>query len=399
MSTFLSFSPFLVLIYVIFAFVQAVRQQRQSIIAAIVAVAVVVIPIAAYVTSTDAATRLALMSNISFSIVILFLGSVIILFIERRNSKRDKNRSYGILGIAMTVLLAFGLILLPMTQTAPSAPSALNAAPTGSNGLVNVSSPNNAAGSDQASAAAGTTVATVLAAETGLTTTEIATRLENGSTIAQLVAANGGDLEAVITAIATVLDTVAAGGGMPAQMMGSLGSGSADIATKLVEGQLPAQVQQGVTTMLVSGNAAPQQGAPAGFAPAQIPATAIPATSTPVPPTTVVVRPTLIAFPSATPTPAASEEVVPESTAESVVESAATCMIVVDYNLNLRDKPAADTSTVLLSIPFGTLVSTTGRTATNWYSVTYEGQSGWLSGEYVTPQAACSQLPQLAEVD
>jgi hypothetical protein len=66
------------------------------------------------------------------------------------------------------------------------------------------------------------------------------------------------------------------------------------------------------------------------------------------------------------------------------------CTIVVEYNLNSRYQPSTEGTTVLPSIPFGTTVSTDG-----WYRVGYDGQSGWVSGDNVTPSASCHALPIL----
>ena len=107
-----------------------------------------------------------------------------------------------------------------------------------------------------------------------------------------------------------------------------------------------------------------------------------------------MIRPTRIVFPMETPTPDATELAIVEADANSTGdESTATCTLMIDYNLNLRDQPTTEGSTVYLSIPFGTAVTATAVTEDGWYKVTYDGQPGWVSGDYVTPQTSCAALP------
>jgi uncharacterized protein YgiM (DUF1202 family) len=81
-----------------------------------------------------------------------------------------------------------------------------------------------------------------------------------------------------------------------------------------------------------------------------------------------------------------------ESTASAEsTQEAATCTITPIYNLNLRDQPTTD-GKIYLSIPYGTQVMTDGRTADDWYRVTYNDQVGRVSGEYVSNVAAFSEL-------
>jgi hypothetical protein len=430
----ISFSPYLVLIYVVFAFIQAIRHQRQGLGAIILGIILTIVPLVAYVLSSEFAARNGIMNSIGIGTAALCLSCIGILLIERRDSKRDKKRSYGMFGIGMTVVLAGGLMVMSMTQTASPPAFTGQGVPNASNSpFVNISQPD---GSNSTSNSTETTeVAKILTAQTGLAAADLTTQINNGSTISQLVAAHSGNIEAVKTAMASALDEIKAAGGMQAQMLSNFGSDSKDIATKIVDGLLPAQVQQMMTTQLISGSnalpqgnppqngsggfvppsngdqstntagnpnaAPPSQGNTGGFVPpANENSASTQATATPqniqvaAVPTEVVVRPTLIVFPTAT---ATLESTTATGTAqntsiEATVESSTTCKVVVAYNLNLRDKPTTDESTVLLSIPYGTTVTTTGRTSDDWYKVDYQGQKGWVSGTYVSPQATCSQL-------
>ncbi|MBI1277518.1 MAG: SH3 domain-containing protein [Anaerolineaceae bacterium] len=439
MGTLISLSPYLVFIYALYALVQSIRHQRQGIKALLLALIVVAVPVVLYLTSSDFLARINMMSAMAASAALMCVIGIVVLFIERRDPKRDKQRSYGILGIGVGLLMAVAIVGGTMTQSISPSQLAGFGNTSGSNGaLLNISAPSVGTTVGQGSVPASTAAAVAaqtLISQTGLSAADLTAKIKNGNTIAQLVTAHNGDITAVKKAIAAVFDELKAAGGMQAKMMSSLGSDSLDIASKLVEGQLPAQIQQLVTTQMVSGNAAPPQGA-AGFAPpsgantnaseasspaaaapptasggfvsassnnqtqAQAPATATPTTVPTLAPTEVVARPTLIIFPSSTPTTAASTSsgaaTASTATVASIENSQATCTIVIDYNLNLRDKPTQEDSTVFLSIPFGTTVTTNGRNADNWYKVTYEGKTGWVSGDYVTAQASCNQLANIS---
>ena len=52
-------------------------------------------------------------------------------------------------------------------------------------------------------------------------------------------------------------------------------------------------------------------------------------------------------------------------------------------SLNLR-KTAGTTSAILVSIPKNTQVDVISKNASNWYNVTYSGNTGWVSGSYLT---------------
>lgn len=438
MSTLISVSPFLVLIYVVFAFVQLIRHRRQSFGAVIVGGSVTAAPLIAFAASSAMSDRTNLMNMMAVGTTLMCTICIVMLLIERRDSKRDKKRSYGMLGLGMSVVLAGGLVVMTLTQSTSITAASFDTSTRSNTGnLINISQSGAEAANGQAASTDDTTpteAATVLTAQTGLSTTDLLSQINDGSTIAQLVKANSGDVEAVKAALVSALEA------MPVQMLSRLGGDTSEIASQLIEGQLPAQAQQMLTTQLISGSSGFRQGMPpqagsGGFTPpGSGDGTALPANGDsaalaasqsgnnggfPTPanpdatlqaptqsavqntviPTETVVRPTLIAFPTATltsQTPTAPVEATTQSTSEMAsVDTDMTCTLLVTYNLNLRDNPTQEGSTILLSIPYGTMVTTTGHTDDNWYQVTYQGQSGWISGEYVSPQASCSQLAAL----
>lgn len=420
-----AFTPFLAVLYIIYALIQVLRKKRQGIGAAVLAFIALAAPLAALIVSQDTAVQTRLTNFLMINAIIVFVGSIIILMIERRNPVKGSRRSYGMLGIGLGVLIAAEILAYPALTSALNNSNAVTATGTFQ---TDTSTFQNVAQTTSITTDSSSAFAEVLTAQTGLTTEEITAQLQSGSKVADLVTKNNGDLNAVIAAAASTLDDLAAQGGMPAQMISRLGDDTMTVATQFVQGELANErAQQFLTTMLLSGeapsfpqggqnppaggNSAPPAGNPApqdsanqntnGDQPdsqnvAQQPT--VQPTESLVMPTETTIRPTVISFPSATPTPLASEisvvdgaEATEQATTE-ITEAAATCTVTAAYNLNLRNEPNTTDSTVYLSIPFGTSVVADGRTADDWYSVTYNGQLGWVSGEYLNTDGTCDAI-------
>ena len=63
-----------------------------------------------------------------------------------------------------------------------------------------------------------------------------------------------------------------------------------------------------------------------------------------------------------------------------------------NYNVNLRAAPDF-AAAVRATIPYNSVVTATGRTADSaWWYVGYEGQSGWVSADYVNVDVSCADL-------
>lgn len=420
LQSLMAFAPFLSLLYLAFALLQALRRQRQGWGAVVLALIALAAPTAALFSTQDAALRSDLMSALALNAVIVFATSLVIMLIEKRRSQTS--RSYGMLGIGLGVLLAAGAFIFPFVSSS-SASSTTPAASTADSAALPGAMLQPVSNITANTAAETTAVAAVLAEHTGLSSDALLAEVQSGSTIARLVAAYGGNLEAVISAIAGALDELRGQDGMPAQMLANLGTDSTATATQFVNGELDSRAQQFLLMMLVGGSSGFMPGgqprtqdgtpnAPGGFMPPagdgtpnapggfMPPAGGDPgnANQTVIEPTVqpsevsaaataVTIRPTLIVFPTASPTPVATE------TPTATVEAAASCNLTINYNLNLRAAPNTD-SAVLLSIPYGSTVLASRRNAEGWYQVTYSGQTGWVSGDYVTPASGCAALPE-----
>ncbi len=276
----MAFAPFIALIYLLFALIQSLRHKQQGIVAALLGLIVIALPLAAYLLA-GTLLRERMIRLLTLSAAVVFVGSLLVLLIERGNRKRDPRRSYGMIGIGVSICLAlitFGAPLL-ITTTGSTTPTASETAVAADTTLRNVSAvtrgavrntdaqatdpappANLAAATAEPDATDPTAVAQVLMAQTGLTSDELTAQVDAGSTIAELVAAHNGDLDAVITAIASALDDLVAAGGRGGQLLDRFGSDTTQIATQLVNGEL-AQGARFLLPQLIGGaSALPQFG-------------------------------------------------------------------------------------------------------------------------------------------
>lgn len=322
LQSLITVTPFLAVVYLLYAFVQALRKKRQGMGAIVLALVAVIVPLAGLVAG-DSESRSQLVNNLTLNAIIVFVGSLIVLFVEKRNRARAANRSYGMLGIALAAFIAVGIFVYPLLPAA--------ATTSGTNGSA---TPN--------------------------------TNRSDNSTLLNVS-------ESISSSQSNSI------GATPAfQQNGSFPPPNGT----------PSASGQGAPPNAPSGQNTNQAQVEAAAEPTSVPATV----------TEPVIRPTLIVFPTLEAT-TESNTVTVESTAEATSEPSTvaaidtqTCSITPIYNLNLRDQPNTD-GQIYLSIPYGTAVTANSITSDNWYSVNYNGQSGWVSGEYVSKVESCSKLP------
>lgn len=324
LQTFVPYIPFLALLYALFALIQALRHQRQGVAALVLALIGIAAPLIAYVLNSDMAISASLINAIFVNAVIVFAASLLTLWIERRNQKRDPKRSYGMVGIGLSILLMASMFILPFATS-----STASANPP-------------------------------MAFSDTTSTTTTATNSSSGDFV--LVSADQSS-----SAFNQSADTAAAAA--PANLTG--------------DSSVQPQATEAVTE-------------PAAF-PTNTPAAPIQSAVATEMTSESTVRPTPISFPEAQPTEAPTLEIPDAVVADAAAtasdsSAAATCSLMVDYNLNLRDQPTTEGSNVYLSIPFGTAVTAEAATSDGWYKVTYSGYTGWISGDYVTAQTSCAAL-------
>ena len=119
--------------------------------------------------------------------------------------------------------------------------------------------------------------------------------------------------------------------------------------------------------------------------------------ATPTPSPTLSPTPTETGTPRPTHTPSATQFTYSTRTPTFTPTSVTPCIASVEYNLRLRSTPNTDSETLLV-IPFGTSVELYGRgqvseNDASWWYAAYEGQEGWLDGQYMLISSACDNLP------
>lgn len=113
-------------------------------------------------------------------------------------------------------------------------------------------------------------------------------------------------------------------------------------------------------------------------------------TLTPIPSPTATLTATR-AQPS--PTPTATRFRFATRTPQPTPTLPTPCLALTRFNINLRAQPNLEAE-VLLVIPFDTTVTLFGRNRdSSWWLAQYDGQTGWLKGEFLNVTASCAELP------
>jgi len=255
----------------------------------------------------------------------------------------------------------------------------------------------------------------IISQETGGLTEEIILeQLDSGTTLRQLINDNGGDIDVVVQDLTDTMTgyfkQLAAEGRIEAnQATAAIGSMGFFVRLSLdrdFSGFLE-QLEQG-------GGAVNRTPAPAiqterailaltatmTITPTSHSVTNTPSpTDMPIRPTSTITRTPIIL---ATPVPLSTFLITPIATPNpnatatptiSIPTSQIPCLVIMDFNVNLRETPSTD-GRILVSIPFETTVFGIGRNAdSTWWQVGYEELTGWVFGEIVTVTSTCRELP------
>lgn len=124
------------------------------------------------------------------------------------------------------------------------------------------------------------------------------------------------------------------------------------------------------------------------------------ATSTPTPSPSPTLTPSITPSPTVTRTPFPTLS--PTATRERFATPSPSpsptlpnpCLAVANFNVNLRSLPDEEESEVVTVIPFEAVFSVFASNADQtWWFAQYEGEAGWISGEFISLTNACSDLP------
>lgn len=390
----------------------------------------------------------ALLNGASFVLAgMLFVSGLIITLLEALRPPRLRG-SRGILMIGGALLLGVSSVLVPYMAEYIALDATLVSSPITFNTPVNVVVNSEESTPAAATMPAGTLDATqialatqeyfrpifdelfndiyaIIGRETGLGLDAILTALDQGESIAQLVEANDGDMEGMIADItARLRETITslAQQGVIPRLQAAFFLSQLEVAVRFsVENDVRTLLNSVTGEQRVETNGADtgdvtsiaNQATPSGTSGslfAFLTVTATPSgaevetaggssTLTPLPTlmATLTLTPSPTPSPSRTPRPTATPTntralfVRPTATATPTLPS--PCVALMNYNVNMRREPDSE-SELIVTIPYETAITAFGRDEdSEWWFAEYEGQAGWIKGEFITTTASCEKLP------
>lgn len=239
--------------------------------------------------------------------------------------------------------------------------------------------------------------------------------LQNGKPLAQIIEEHGGSVDHVVAAITEIMDA----GVRDAAARGEINALQAALALSQMENFIRLAVNSDLYALSSQlGGATPDPNAtrpnlfafatesPEATAGATAETTAevmMTATDTrppkqPSATPTFTPAPTNTSLPTPTPTASATRYHYSTRTPTPTFTPVTPCLASVEYNLRLRSAPNTDSDTLTV-IDYGTTVELYGKGGASengalwWYTV-YEGQEGWLDGQYMLVGSGCDRLPQ-----
>lgn len=316
----------------------------------------------------------------------LFVSGLALSLLEWFRPERLK-ASRGVLAAGAGMLLlvasfsvpftaAYTLLSLPPTPTLPVAAAARGTA-----------APTSAADEQEQARAVFREVLRIIADQAGMQPETVAVRLDQGDTVAEIVTANGGDLDRVVSAITEIMREQIRLLAADQRLNAAQAALALSQMDTIIRFAVNRRFEDSRLTAFLSGTPiATEPVELSATAPAQAP------TGTPTPTSTVTPSRTP-APPTATPTRWQYATRTPTPTATLP----APCLALTLYNLNLRAAPNREAA-IQLTIPYNTTVMVYGRTAdSGWWFVEYDGQTGWVDGQYVQAATACAALPARAQ--
>ena len=344
--------------------------------------------------------------------LVLAGASLIIVLLELFRPQRLK-ASRGVLGIFAGLLVTLASIGVPFA----SAYFALQSLPTPAPTTVAL-----AGGTTESTAEATTealsrgaslfyAIRDVILEEIDVDDQIVTDALEAGTPLRQIVEQYGGDIEPVIAGISAAMDAWVREG----LALGEIPSFQAALLLSQMENIVRLAVNMDINQFANRfGRATPAPGETqesvfglvspppvtvivVTATPGADSSTTVPTATTASPTAATTASPTASARPSNTPTPSRTRYTFSTRTPVPTLTptEALICRATVSNNLRLRAGTSQDAET-LLTIPADAFIFLDGRTADNlWWHAEYEGQTGWVFGEYLLLAAACEGLPVL----
>lgn len=397
----------LAVVFIISGLIKAVRRsERVTFLDVLLAFLVTLLPVSALLALDPANPDFATEQAARLLGLLLIVLSIPVLLLELRRPGRLRS-SRGVLGAFAGLLLVISSFSVPFlsawfsisAEAATQTASVATAAPESTLEVEGVVSVERVQAEQLFKA-----IRQVLAEEINASEIEVFTQLDSGVPLADIVEQHGGDVARVSDRLSELLrDAVRASAerGEISLLQGALLVSQMElfvrfaVNTNLNEfrgfgGPTPTGEQPSLLTLLTSVPAAQTTASPLSTnTPA---ATAIIPTGTPEPtsPPTRTLRPTRTPEPTRTPRPTRTPFMTP--TPEATATASVTCFAVTNFNLRLRAAPNADADT-LLTIPFAESIALTAQSEDGaWFETAYDGQAGWVAGEYLTPGPGCDSL-------
>jgi hypothetical protein len=310
--------------------------------------------------------------------------------------------SRGLLGVFAGLLIALSTVTVPFAATyfelsADAQPAGVAVAPE-------ATEPAQTIAQSQAEELF-KAIRDILADEIALDEVAVFQQLDQGVPLARIIRENGGDIERVVERLSAILsDSLrdAAERGEIGRIQAALFLSQMDnfvrlaVSSNLNElgarfgGPTPTGTRRSLLSLLTPSPGAPQAGGSASPQPTD---TARPPTSTRTPVPSETLTPSATPSPAPTRTATATRFVYSTSTPTPTPTDVTPCIGSVNYNLRLRAAPSQDSETLLV-IPFGTSIEIVGRNGdATWWQTRYDGQSGWVDGQFVSASAACASMP------
>ncbi|MBL8134539.1 MAG: SH3 domain-containing protein [Anaerolineae bacterium] len=364
MDTLLTIGGFTPLPYIFYSVIQSARQRGQiNFFGALLALAAALIPVGLVgwmVVSGASQPVFTVAALASAGVVLLF--SLFLMVRDARQHTTGLNQSYGLLGLGVGVLVIAGVLALPLVlPLVPGVTAVSDASDSQTQTPLLPAFAAPAAGDDTAAQTADTT---------NMAFTPPAGFALPGGAASETAASDTSASEASAQTIA--LPAAPAGFAPPA-----LEASAEESAVEASATEAPA-AESSMADMTEARQArfTYEDFATQVFARISAESTAIPALAA-------------FSLTAETPEPAADDEGTAGDAAETPAAPTWTCVVTVNFNLNLRTAPSVDAER-LLTIPYTSVLAATERTDDNWWHVTYEGIEGWVSGEYLTADAACA---------
>lgn len=378
---------FLPILYTVYAVIQFLRGHTQitvlgSSLAIIGLMGVVLTLIFSWLQEASSSYSAA---SIGISSALMLLTSLVMIIIQIRNSVSGFGQSLALLGVILGLFCLVSILSTPLILSAGGLQSDAEIASRATNNAPPVSATSRVSASTETSS-----LMAILAAETGWTAAEIRTALGNGESMAALVNQAGGNLENVIAGVESALQSQLESGVFPEPIASRMQNDLGAAALNVVNGNIPPQFANPLLSGLL--DAIEENTSTVSHVTVMPSATRVPS-NTPTP------APTLTQPPSVTPTPSRTPFRYVSATPNvetSAVEDTG-CRVSVTTGLNLRAAPSLHAE-VIGTVPAGAYVSSNGATADfAWWHVFYEGQEGWIGGQYITLNTLCHNLPSVTD--